>query len=130
MPYVIDAEQYYSVTSYSFSYHPTGFIFEDGFVDAWKEREESIEEEDNEYISYPKSYLAMRQHTERSIYAAVRDTSTYGKCRLQNYEIALREINGTLLAPGEKLNMNKVISNQPDYCRGTGEKYLFYQGVC
>lgn len=129
-PYVTDAEEFYSVTLYTFSYEPTSLVFDANFLTERQERNDAeIVPEDGRY-SVPKSYLAMKQAQNRWVYAAVRDISTYGNCRLQNYLIALREINGTLLAPWEKLNLNKIISNQPDYCRGKGENYLFYQGVC
>jgi vancomycin resistance protein YoaR len=81
-------------------------------------------------IQVPKVLLAYEQFTYYSIYASVRDTTTYGECRKQNYDVALAALDGVTLVPGEQLNMNTLIANDPDYCEGTLGKYLFYQGVC
>jgi hypothetical protein len=79
-------------------------------------------------IRVPKVVLWIRQMHRRSVFAAVRDTRTYGRCRKTNYDIALSKIDGTLVLPGEKLNMNKMIAHDPRYCGG-GD-YMFNEGVC
>ncbi len=79
-------------------------------------------------IRVPKRVLALHQVDQRSVFAAVRDTSSYGVCRKNNYDIALRQLDGILLAPEEKLNMNKKIAYQPGYCGG--DAYMFNEGVC
>lgn len=62
------------------------------------------------------------------MYAAVRDTRSYGACRKQNYDIALEQVNGAVLKPGERFNMNQHIANLPNYCGG--QAYMFSEGVC
>lgn len=69
-------------------------------------------------IRVPKRVLALQQVDQRSVFAAVRDTHSYGYCRKNNYDIALRQLDGILLAPDEKLNMNKKIAHLRGYCGG------------
>jgi vancomycin resistance protein YoaR len=74
--------------------------------------------------------LAYEQLQDYALFAAVRDTTTYGPCRKKNYDVAMSMLHGFVLAPHEQLNMNELIANHPDYCTGTAGKFLFYQGVC
>ena len=87
------------------------------------------EQQADEFI-YPKSFLAMYQLDNLTVYASVRDTSTYGTCRRQNYDVAMNQMDRYFLEPGDILNMNRIIANQPGYCRGDGGTFLFYEGAC
>ena len=81
-------------------------------------------------IQIPKVLLAYQQMFEYTFYASVRDTTTYGPCRKQNYDVAMEQLNWLTLVSGEQLNMNTLIADHPDYCEWTMGKYMFYQGVC
>lgn len=81
-------------------------------------------------IRVPKIYLALKQIKDYELHAAVRDTTTYGACRKQNYDVAMKQLDGLVLQPQEIYNMNRDIANHPAYCSGNGGKFLFYEGVC
>lgn len=78
----------------------------------------------------PTRRLAMEQFKERNVYATLRDTTTYGTCRKQNYSLALKALDREELLPGEKLNMNRDISKRRGRCQNDQESYLFGEGAC
>lgn len=78
-------------------------------------------------IRVPKIYIAFQQMQDYTFYASLRDTTSYGNCRKINYDLAMQQLDGKLLDPGELYNMNREISNLPGYCDGSGEKFLFYE---
>lgn len=81
-------------------------------------------------IQVPKVILAYEQIKDYAFFGSVRDTTTYGACRAKNYAVAMWELDGVLLAPWDRMNMNDLIAHHPDYCTWTAWTYMFYQWVC
>jgi len=89
-----------------------------------------IEPIDTQLQKVPTWRLAMEQFQHWSVYATLRDTSTYGTCRKQNYNLALKALDREELLPGEKLNMNRDISQRRGRCQNDRESFLFGEGAC
>lgn len=79
-------------------------------------------------IRVPKYVLWLQQMHNRSVYASVRDTHSYGRCRKNNYDIALNQMDKVLLLPEKKFNMNQQIAHLPHYCGWEG--YMFSEWAC
>jgi len=136
MPYVVGASHVYETDTDAFWYQWTDLVF-DKDLQTLEDREISRDtlalqlfSHHNLLIQVPKILIAYEQLSDYAFFASVRDTSTYGVCRKQNYDAAMGELDRYILAPWEELNMNKLIANLPGYCTWTAGKYLFYQWVC
>lgn len=133
MPVIEEVTDVYSVDEQQFTYAGTDMLFEDQMLDLIEQRTSwsYVEEHTLEqwFVMIPTILLAWEQSQDRTFYASVRDTSTYGTCRKTNYDVAMRELNWLVVSPGEKLNMNKLIAHKPWYCTWWSH-FMFYQGAC
>lgn len=132
-PYLVDVKHSYNVEDALFTYKDAELIYTDEFTDlvAYRSHDNTRQQETNQdgMILLPKSIVAYQQIANRSTFASVRDTRTYGPCRLQNYKVAMAQLDKITIAPDEYFNMNQEIARQPGYCTG-GQNFLFYQWVC
>jgi hypothetical protein len=57
--------------------------------------------------------------------------STRSVCSLANYRAAISHLNWLVLRSEQELNLNELISYDPNSCRWTTKKkYMFYAGAC
>ncbi len=83
----------------------------------------------NYYIKVPETFLALNEFENYSIYVSSKDLSKRNYWRLNNFNIAMNEIDDYLFQPQEEINFNKLIANKPWYSKGS-KQYLFYAWVC
>ena len=86
----------------------------------------------NYYIKVPEIFLAFKQVKNYSFYVSVKNLSNRNKSRLNNFFVAIKQLDKYILKPNEVLNFNKLIANLPGYHKNKNEKkkYLFYWWVC
>jgi vancomycin resistance protein YoaR len=78
-----------------------------------------------------KYELARYWVQDLAFYVSEKDFSLLSPCNTQNYTLALQQLDGQVLNPGESFNANRELSKVKGYCTGRGEaNFLFYGGVC
>jgi len=84
------------------------------------------------YIKIPKIYLEFKQIKNYSFYVSTKDLTLRNKWRLQNFDVAMKQLDGYFLPWWKSFILNKLIANKPWYdTKGIRKwKYLFYGGVC
>ena len=82
----------------------------------------------NFYIKIPKIYFEFKQIKNYSFYVSTKDLTLRNKARLQNFDVAMNQLDWYLLSWWNSLTLNNLIANKPWYeWKG---KYLFYGWVC
>ncbi len=86
----------------------------------------------NYYIKIPKIYFEFKQAKKYSFYVSTKDLTLRNKWRLQNFNIAMNQLDWYLLKWWKTLTLNNLIANKPWYDTNWIKKwkYLFYGGVC
>ena len=133
---------YYSLSK-SFSYKPTSPYFRTSkiswLLDDYDRYTSSIYkkivitylENQNIKIRIENSVLAKMMFTDYSFYVVPTDLSMRSACSLANYRAAVSHLDWVELAAGEELNLNNLISYDPNSCKWTTpKKYMFYAGAC
>ena len=104
MPYIVDTSHVYETDTDAFWYQTTQLIF-DTSLQTLDDREISKDilalqlfSHHNMLIQVPKTLLAYEQLSQYAFFASVRETTTYGTCRKQNYDVAMQELDGYILS--------------------------------
>ena len=86
----------------------------------------------NYYLKIPKIYFDFKQAKNYSFYVSTKDLSLRNKGRLQNFNVAMNQLDWYLLAWWKSIILNKLIANKPWYNTNWIRKwkYLFYGWVC
>lgn len=129
-PYLLDVTTEYNALSREFVFTPSELVFVQELESQIDHLTKNLRTNAGEFLVVPKLLLAYDQLDEFKFVASVRDTTIYGPCRKQNYDLAMDILDEQSLEPWELLNMNTLIAHQPGYCTGWGKKYQFYAGVC
>ena len=82
-------------------------------------------------IRINNNILARFMFKNYSFYVVPTDLSTRSACSLANYRAAVSHLDWFVLSAGEELNLNNLISYDPNSCKWTTDKsYMFYAGAC
>lgn len=124
-----DVSSEYNAILREFTYTPSQLILNPWEAIRLEQEYKELESTAQSVISISKTFVAYHTRHRYRYVASTRDISTYGPCRKQNYHIAMNEIDGVVLMPQEKINMNDRIANKPWYCTWWWS-YRFFSGVC
>jgi hypothetical protein len=119
----------YNALEREFEYEPTQLIVDEKLQQQLNKELIDLFSSQEAVISVPKRLIAWYYRDDYKYVASTRDTRIYWPCRKQNYDVAMRELNGQVIQPWWRLNINTLIANKPGYCTGWGT-YRFYSGVC
>ncbi len=133
---------YYSLSD-SFSYRPTIPYFKisnisellsdyDKYISSiYKKIVITYLENKNIKVRIDNHFLARNMFQKYSFYVVPTELSTRSACSLANYRAAISHLDGLVLLAGEELNLNNLISYDPNSCKWTTAKsYMFYAGAC
>ncbi|HRX63722.1 MAG TPA: VanW family protein [Candidatus Absconditabacterales bacterium] len=88
-------------------------------------------ENNNFKIRIDKSILAKMNFYDYSFYVVPTYLANRSHCSLTNYRAAVSHLEGFELKPNQELDLNNLISYDPNSCKGTtSKKYMFYAGAC
>ncbi len=122
-----------------FSYRPTQPYFSYSVLDEYSEYDDSLykkivitylENKDSK-IRIDKSVLAKMAFDNYSFYVVPTYLANRSSCSLTNYRAAISHLEWVELKSQQKLDLNNLISYDPNSCKWTTEKkYMFYAGAC
>lgn len=137
-PFIKKFDNVYKLKEQYFTYKPTKTSFFKKY-DLWKIIKNSdlnqkfllyILAKKNYYIKIPKIYIAFKKFKNYSLYVSSKNLSKRKKNKLNNFNVAIKQIDWYLFKSWEILNFNDLIAYKDWYIKWKEEKYMFYAGVC
>lgn len=125
----------YNENEINFSYEWTFPLFKENLdiypYSIWAKQTLIDAEKQNKMIHLNKKHIAFYTIRNLWFYATNKDLSILKKCTKQNYTVAIKSFNWTILNPDESINLNKHLSYLQWYCKWTWPQNLkFYWWVC
>lgn len=134
-PYIETFNTIYNEVTQNFMYEWTHPIFKKEYDIIPTTRTERIAliqaQVEGKKLRIDKSALAYQIIKNANFYVVYRDTSILKRCTKQNYMIAINILNNMIIKSWEILNLNKIITNAPWYCKWSWpQNLMFYGWVC
>ena len=137
--HIADFQHVYDLQATGFEYEPTQPVLTTDYTETLTRFEDIPEaamtalryQYQGDKIIVPKKLIAFENLKDFGFYAVKKQNDFISKCERTNYSVAIKQVDGTYLEPGETFDLNKAISNQEGQCKGSGaEKHIFYGGSC